>query len=104
MAGVATITEAGGLVTLKDPKTGIAIQFRKGETLQRYTHEIQAPARFLRSGTGLDYLGIVAAELVEQALLRKEYIADWRAGVESQLENTYIMDAQGNKRKLEKKK
>ena len=48
--------------------------------------------------------GLTEAELVEQALLRKEYIADWRAGVESQLENTYIMDAQGNKRKLEKKK
>jgi len=48
--------------------------------------------------------GLTEAELVEQALLRKEYIADWRAGVESQLENTYIVDAQGNKRKLEKKK
>lgn len=67
VAGVATITEAGGLVTLKDPKTGIAIQFRKGETLQRYTHEIQSPARFLRSEIGLNELGIVAAELVEQA-------------------------------------
>ncbi|MBP0962821.1 MAG: DUF896 domain-containing protein [Oscillospiraceae bacterium] len=48
--------------------------------------------------------GLTEAELVEQALLRKEYIADWRAGVESQLGNTYIVDAQGNKRKLEKKK
>lgn len=67
VAGVATITEAGGLVTLKDPKTGIAIQFKKGETLQRYTHEIKAPARFLRTAAGLDYLGIIAAELVEQA-------------------------------------
>lgn len=48
--------------------------------------------------------GLTEAELVEQALLRKEYIADWKAGLQSQLENTYIMDADGNKRKLEKKK
>jgi len=48
--------------------------------------------------------GLTEAELVEQAALRKEYIADWKAGLQSQLENTYIMDADGNKRKLEKKK
>ena len=41
---------------------------------------------------------------MEQALLRKEYIADWKASLASQLDNTYIVDAQGNKRKLEKKK
>lgn len=48
--------------------------------------------------------GLTEAELVEQALLRKEYIADWKAGLQSQLDNTYIVDADGNKRKLEKKK
>ena len=48
--------------------------------------------------------GLTEAELVEQALLRKEYIADWKASLVSQLDNTYIVDAQGNKRKLEKKK
>ncbi|MBP1559141.1 MAG: DUF896 domain-containing protein [Oscillospiraceae bacterium] len=48
--------------------------------------------------------GLTEAELVEQALLRKEYIADWKASLASQLDNTYIVDAQGNKRKLEKKK
>ena len=48
--------------------------------------------------------GLTEAELVEQALLRKEYIADWKAGLQSQLDNTYIVDAEGNKRKLEKKK
>ena len=47
---------------------------------------------------------LTEAELVEQALLRKEYIADWKASLASQLDNTYIVDAQGNKRKLEKKK
>ena len=48
--------------------------------------------------------GLTEAELVEQALLRKEYIADWKASLASQLDNTYIVDAQGNKRKLEKRK
>ena len=48
--------------------------------------------------------GLTEAELVDQALLRKEYIADWKASLASQLDNTYIVDAQGNKRKLEKKK
>lgn len=48
--------------------------------------------------------GLTEAELVEQALLRKEYIAGWKASLASQLENTYIVDAHGNKRKLEKKK
>ena len=47
--------------------------------------------------------GLTEAELVEQALLRKEYIADWKASLQSQLDNTYIVDSQGNKRKLEKK-
>lgn len=48
--------------------------------------------------------GLSEAELVEQAILRKEYIADWRASLESQLDNTYIVEADGTKRKLEKKK
>lgn len=48
--------------------------------------------------------GLSEAELVEQAILRKEYISDWRASLESQLDNTYIVEADGTKRKLEKKK
>jgi len=48
--------------------------------------------------------GLTEAELVEQALLRKEYIADWKASLQSQLDNTYIVDSEGNKRRLEKKK
>lgn len=47
--------------------------------------------------------GLTEAELVEQAALRQEYLADWRKGLQAQLDNTYIVDAQGNKRKLEKK-
>ena len=48
--------------------------------------------------------GLTEAELVEQALLRKEYIADWKASLASPLDNTYIVHAHGNTRKLEKKK
>ena len=47
--------------------------------------------------------GLTDEEKVEQQQLRKEYIAEWRQGVTQVLDNTYIMDEQGNKRKLEKK-
>ena len=42
-------------------------------------------------------------ELAERGVLRKEYIAEWRRGAEQVLENTYIVDDKGNKRKLGKK-
>ena len=47
--------------------------------------------------------GLTEAELVEQAALRQEYLADWRKGLQAQLDNTYIVDEKGNKRKLGKK-
>lgn len=48
--------------------------------------------------------GLSAEEKAEQEKLRKEYIAEWRAGAIAVLENTYIVDEHGNKRKLQKKK
>ena len=42
-------------------------------------------------------------ELAERDVLRKEYIAEWRRGAEQVLENTYIVDENGNKQKLKKK-
>ena len=42
-------------------------------------------------------------EKAEQARLRKEYIDEWRAGAVQVLENTYIVDEKGHKRKLNKK-
>ncbi len=42
-------------------------------------------------------------ELEERAALRREYIDSWKRGLEAQLENTYIIDEKGNKRRLEKK-
>ena len=46
---------------------------------------------------------LTAEELAERDRLRKEYIAEWRRGAEQVLENTYIVDEHGNKRKLKKK-
>ena len=42
-------------------------------------------------------------ELTERAALRAEYIQDWRKSTITVLENTYIVDEKGNKRKLGKK-
>ena len=47
---------------------------------------------------------LTAEELAERDVLRKEYIAEWRRGAEQVLENTWIVDEKGNKRKLRKKK
>ena len=42
-------------------------------------------------------------EQAERKALREEYLADWRRSTIDVLENTYIVDEKGNKRKLEKK-
>ena len=42
-------------------------------------------------------------EKTERAALRAEYIQDWRKSTIAVLENTYIVDEKGNKRKLGKK-
>lgn len=47
--------------------------------------------------------GLTEAEKSEQEILRKEYIAAYRASLRSQLENTYIVDADGKEHKLKKK-
>jgi uncharacterized protein YnzC (UPF0291/DUF896 family) len=44
--------------------------------------------------------GLTPAEKAEQAKLRRLYIDAVKASLVSQLENTYIVDEQGNKRKL----
>ena len=46
---------------------------------------------------------LTAEELQERDTLRKAYIAEFRQSLQSQLDNTYIMDHKGNKKKLEKK-
>ena len=46
---------------------------------------------------------LTAEVLSERDALRKEYIAEWRRGAEQVLENTWLVDEKGNKRKLPKK-
>lgn len=49
-------------------------------------------------------VGLTDEEKQEQAVLRREYIDSFKASLIGQLENTYIVDEKGNKRKVEKKK
>lgn len=47
--------------------------------------------------------GLSEEEKIEQKKLREEYIAEYRRGLEMQLENMYVLDKDGKERKLEKK-
>ena len=42
-------------------------------------------------------IGLTEEEKEEQAILRKEYIEEFRASFKQQLENTYVQDKDGNK-------
>ena len=46
---------------------------------------------------------LTAEELAEQAELRREYIESYKRSLVGELDNTYIVDEKGNKRKLQKK-
>lgn len=48
--------------------------------------------------------GLTPEEKEEQAKLRQQYIAGFRQGMANTLENVYIVDEAGNKKKVEKKK
>ncbi len=47
---------------------------------------------------------LTAEEAAERAALRKEFLADFRKNLTDTLDNTYLVDEQGNKTKLERKK
>ena len=47
--------------------------------------------------------GLTEEEKSEQQKLRMQYIAEFRQGVVNTLDNTYIMDEKGNKKKVTKK-
>ncbi len=47
--------------------------------------------------------GLTQAEKDEQQILRQEYINSYKASLIAQLENTFIVDEKGNKRKLGRK-
>lgn len=48
-------------------------------------------------------VGLTAEEEKERAVLRRAYIDSVVGNLKGHLDNTYIMDAQGNKEKLKKK-
>ncbi len=48
--------------------------------------------------------GLTDAEKEEQAELRQKYIKAFRQGMENTMEGVYIIDKDGNKVKVEKKK
>lgn len=45
-----------------------------------------------------------ALDIVSRTLLRQEYVAAVRMNLCAQLDHTYIVDEQGNKQKLQRKK
>lgn len=47
--------------------------------------------------------GLTEWETEERAALRREYVDSVLGSLRSQLDNTYIMDEKGTKRKLQKK-
>ncbi len=47
--------------------------------------------------------GLTDEEREEQAQLRKAYIAEFRQGMLGTLDNVYIVDENGNKKKVERK-
>ena len=47
--------------------------------------------------------GLTPEELEEQAALRAEYIAGFRASLTAQLENTVVVNPDGTRHKVEKK-
>lgn len=47
--------------------------------------------------------GLTDEEIVERDKLRKIYIESYKRSLTAQLDNTYIVDPQGNKTKLNKK-
>ncbi|MBR2039872.1 MAG: DUF896 domain-containing protein [Clostridia bacterium] len=48
-------------------------------------------------------VGLTEEELQEQAVLRREYIESYKQSLVSQLENTYIVEPDGTKRKVTRK-
>ena len=55
------------------------------------------------NGAGKSTLMRRVGERMEQAALRREYIDSVLGNLKSQLDHTYVVDDQGNKRKLKQK-
>lgn len=48
--------------------------------------------------------GLTEEEIKERDVLRRAYIDSYKASLVGQLENTYIVDEKGNKKKVQRKK
>ena len=48
-------------------------------------------------------VGLTDEEKTEHAKLREEYVAAFKKNLRAQLDNMYILDEKGNKKKIEKK-
>ena len=66
---------------------------------QKKIDRINELARRVKAGETL-----TPAELAERDSLRKEYIASVKASLTGQLDNTYIVEPDGTKHRLPKKK
>ena len=66
---------------------------------QKKIDRINELARRVKAGETL-----TAEELAERDALRREYIDSVKASLTGQLDNTYIVDPDGTKHKLQKKK
>ncbi len=66
---------------------------------QKKIHRINELARRVKAGETL-----TPEELAERDALRKEYIADVKASLIGHLDNTYIVEPDGTKHKLPKRK
>ncbi len=66
---------------------------------QKKIDRINEFARRVKAGEAL-----TPAELAERDALRREYIDSVKASLVSHLDNTYIVEADGTKRRLPKKK
>ncbi|MDD3347012.1 DUF896 domain-containing protein [Oscillibacter sp.] len=47
--------------------------------------------------------GLTEAETMERAALRREYVDSVLGSLQGQLDNTYLVDEKGNRKKLKKK-
>ncbi len=66
---------------------------------QKKLDRINELARKVKNG-----IPLTEEETAERDMLRREYLAEWRASVTATLENTYIQYPDGTKKKVERKK
>ena len=48
-------------------------------------------------------VGLTPEENEERAVLRREYLDDWRRGAQQVLDNTYVVTPDGKKHKLQRR-